>query len=264
MSMNDNPIPALEQALGILQSREASAATLKRADDEVRGFVRELDAESERGPAREAEILARMTSDGIQKTLEALASLDSEGERRANLRKAATALGAQLDERAREVETAEKARDPAVQREAKLQSLFAKIPALFRTDVVLSKLAKGAFSRVPRPQGQHSSYVLDFSVPRGLAVEMASTRVPGWRGDVSLIEQPCAWDEIEEIVAPLRGLIEKGTPSEDEVQDALGRAQANLLNEFGRVCAEIRGCYPGELPRSIALPAIGSAAMAAE
>ena len=49
------------------------------------------------------------------------------------------------------------------------------------------------------------------------------------------------------------------------VEEFEGEVDARpLLNEFGRVCAEIRRHYPDELPRSIALPAIGSLAMAAE
>ena len=257
---------ALEQALGILQSREASAATLKRAVDEVRGFVRELDAESERGPAREAEILARMASAAIQKTLEALASLDSEGERRPHLRKIATHLAATLDARAIEMAAAERARDPAVVREVHREALFARVPVLFRTDFLAAQLGKAAYSRTPRPAGSHVAYARDFTVPRVL--DMESIRCPGWpprHGDFKRIEWPDSdVDEDGTIVGQLRELCQKSSVSEDEVARVLDRAQHVLLGEFAQVCSRIREHYPAGLPRFIALPAIGSLAMAAE
>jgi hypothetical protein len=261
----------IEQALAVLQNRTAAAATLRIAADQARLAIRAIDQENELAPQREAEILAGMASAGIQPTLEALGALDQEGERRAHLRKAATHLAATLDALAIEMAAAERARDPAVVREGHLQALFAKIPSLLKTDVVISKLARSAYSRVPRPQGGHVGYIQTFNAPRVLATPdvLKSTKLPGfwppkW-SDYSLLERSdYEFEEAEAITDPLRELCQKSSVSEDEVQIAIDRAQHVLLNEFARVCAEIHGHYPGGLPRSIGLPAIGAHAMAAE
>ena len=271
LAQADASLAKLEQALATLSNRNATAADLRAAASLARAAVRQTDAESEESPAREAEILAGMASAGILPTLEALGALDQEGERRAHLRKAATHLAATLDALAIDMAAAERARDPAVVREAHLQALFAKIPSLLKTDVVISKLARSAYSRVPRPQGGHVGYVQTFNAPRVLATPdvLKSTKLPGfwppkW-SDYSLLERSdYEFEEDEAIVAPLRELCEKNSPSEDEVQIAINRAQHVLINEFARVCAEIRRHYQGGLPRSIALPSIGAHAMAAE
>jgi hypothetical protein len=262
----------LEQALATLSNRTASSAELGAGAELARSVVVAIDAESERSPQRESEIMAGMASVGIQPTLKALVELDKGGEHRALTRKVAVALAAALDARAIEMAAAERARDPAVQREAQLQALFAKIPTLFRTDAVVSQLGKSAWSRTPRPKGSHVSYAQDYSVPRVLATQnvMTSTRLPNhWPpkySDFAVIEWPnSVYDEDEAIAGPLRLLSEKSSPSEDEVQIAIERAQNVLLNEFARVCAEIRGYYQGELPRFVSLPAFTAPrAMAAE
>ena len=269
----------LEQARAVRLNPTASVAHLRDAAEQAQGAVRALDAECELAPGREAQILAGMASPGgpsIDYVLKGLASLDDESRSRMLTRKVATALAAAIDERVRAIEAAEAAKDPAQRRreqeaaarEAQLQGLFAKIPVLFRTDFMISKLGKGAFSRTPAPQGRQVSYIRSFDVPRALQHLMTATKVQGWppkHGDFARIEWPNSEiEEDETIVGPLRLLSEKSSPSEDEVQIAIDRAQATLLNEFGRVCAEIRRHYPDGLPRFMALPSFTTRAMAAE
>jgi hypothetical protein len=269
----------LDQLLAILWDRSSWVAQLRDAAAQAREAVTEIDAESETAPSREAATLARMMSPGGPSTvyvLEELRKLEDEASARMLQRKVAVALAAQLDGRVREVEAREAARDPAevrreqekARREAEKEALFAKVPVLFRTDFVVSKLGAAAYSRTPPPQGSRVSYVRNFTVPRVLENLMAATKVQGWpprHGDFARIEwQNSEIEEDEKIVAPLRLLAEKSSVSDDEVQIAIDRAQATLLREFAQVCTEIRGCYPGGLPRFMALPAIGSLAMAAE
>ena len=269
----------LDQLLAILWNRSASVAQLRDAAAQAREAVTEIDAESEAAPSREAATLAKMMSPGGPSTvcvLEELRKLDDESSHRALTRKVAAALAATLDGRVRELEAIEAAK-PAEQRrreqeqaerEAKLQGLYARVPVLFRSDFMVSKLGNVAYSRTPAPQGRQVSYVRTFDVPRALQHLMTATKVQGWPpryGEYARIEWPNEFEEDETIVGPLRVLSEKSTPSEDEVQIAIDRAQHVLLNEFARVCAEIRGHYPDGLPRFIALPSIGAPrAMAAE
>ena len=118
------------------------------------------------------------------------------------------------------------------------------------------------------PKARHVAYERNFTVPRALQHLMTATKVQGWppkHGDFARIEWPNSEiEEDEAIVGPLRLLSEKSSPSEDEVQIAIDRAQATLLNEFGRVCAEIRRHYPDGLPRFMALPSFTTRALAAE
>jgi hypothetical protein len=278
--MTDNPAAALERAHAALQNRAHSAAEFNAAADQARSAVRAIDTESESAPQREAQILAGMASPGgpsMDYVLKELQKLDDERASRALRRKVAVALGAHLDERVREIEAREAARDPAevrrereqAEREAKLQALYARVPVLFRTDYMVSKFGKAAFSRTPAPQGRQVSYIRSFDVGRALQHLMTETKVPGWPpryGDFERITWPNSdVEEDESIVAPLRSLCERSSCSDAEVQIAIDRAQATLLNEFARVCAEIRGHYPDGLPRFFALPSIATArAMAAE
>jgi predicted ABC-type transport system involved in lysophospholipase L1 biosynthesis ATPase subunit len=164
MTMNDNPIAALEQAHAALQNRAASVAQLRDAAEQARGVVRGIDTESESAPQREAQILTGMASPGgpsMDYVLKALASLDDEFVTRALMRKVAVGLAAQLDERVREVEAREAAKPPEqvrreqeqARREAEKEALFARIPVLFRTDFMASQFGKAAYSRTPPPQG---------------------------------------------------------------------------------------------------------------
>jgi hypothetical protein len=188
--------------------------------------------------------------------LKALASLHDGFVTRALRRKIAVGLADALDARAREVEAAEAAKDPAqlrreqeqARQEAKREALFARVPTLFRTDHVVSRLGAAARSRTPRPVGSHVAYARDFTVPRVLGQSvMESTRVPGWpprHGDYARIEWPNSeYEEDEAIVAPLRQLCQKGSVSEDEVTIAIDRAQASLLKQFAQVCTAIRGYH---------------------
>lgn len=278
--MTNDPIAALEHARAVLLNPTASVAQPRNAAEQARGVVRGIDIESEFAPQREAQILAAMASPGgpsIEYVLKALVSLDDESASRMLTRKVATALAAALDVRAREIEAREAARDPAevrreqeqARQEAEKEALFARIPALFRSDFLVSQLGKAACSRTPRPVGSHVAYERDFTVPRVLGQSvMESTRVPGWpprHGDFARIEwQNSEFEADEKIVAPLRLLAEKSSCSEDEVAIAIDRAQGALLNEFGRVCAEIRRHYPDGLPRFIVLPPLATPRMAAE
>jgi hypothetical protein len=272
---------ALDQQLATLWNRSASVAQLRDAAEQARGVVRGIDIESESAPQREAQILAGMASPGgpsMDYVLKALASLDDESASRMLTRKVATALAAALEVRAREIEAREAARDPAevrceqeqARRETEKEALFARIPVLFRSDYMVTKFGKAAYSRTPPPQGRQVSYVRTFDVPRVLGQSvMTETKLSGhWPpkyGDVTRIEWPNSEvDEDEKIVGPLRLLCQESSVSEDEVAIALERAQGALLGEFARVCAAIRSHYPNGLPRFIALPSLGPRAMAAE
>jgi hypothetical protein len=267
---------AIEQAWVILQNRNPKPAELKLAVEQARKAVAELDSENDRVPEREARVLAGMTGTSIAEALKALGRLANESADRALVRKVDVAIAEQLEHRLRELEAIESAKPPEqrrreqeqAEREAKLRGLYARVPALFRSDFVVSKLGKAAFSRTPAPQGRQVSYIRSFDVPRALQHLMTATKVQGWppkHGDFARIEWPNSEiEEDETIVGPLRLLCEKSSPSEDELQIAIDRAQATLLNEFGRVCTEIRRHYPEGLPRFIVLPSLGPTAMAAE
>jgi hypothetical protein len=252
----------LEAALATRSNRSATSGELKAAADHARGFVRELDAESERGPQREAEILAAMTSTGIQKTIEALASLDSEGERRAHLRKAATALGAQIDARASDVAKAETERDErrrpmaaetrrATDLAEKVRSVYAlaaaRIVDLLRDDVLISGIGKSAYGYLPPPSGTHVSYVRTWHVPRILSTDAIMTAIklpdhwPPRFSDFSILEQRHFEEDDSEIIRPLRSLINKRPLSESEVDAAIARAHGLLLAEYRKAVDAIEG-----------------------
>jgi hypothetical protein len=283
MNPNTDFATLLEQAHAVLLNRTASVAQLRDGAEQARGVVRGIDTESESAPQREAQILAGMASPGgpsMDYVLKALASLDDEFVTRALRRKVAVGLAAQLDERVREVEAREAAKPPEQVRreqeharlEAQREALFARVPVLFRTDFMISKLGAAARSRTPRPVGSHVAYAQDYGVPRVLATQnvMTSTRLPGhWPpryDDFARLEWPnSVYEEDEAIVGPLRQLCQKGAVSEDEVSRALDRAQATLLREFAQVCTAIRGYYPDGLPWPIALPSFTTPrALAAE
>jgi hypothetical protein len=265
---------AIEQAWLVLRDSNAKGDALKSAAAKAREAVAAIDSESDLAPEREARVLAGMTSTSIAEAQTTLGRLDNESADRALARKIRVAIAEQLEHRMRAIEAAEAAKPAELrrreqeqaERETKLQGLYARVPVLFRTDHVVSQLGAAAYSRTPRPVGSHVAYARTFDVPRVLEPLMAATKVPGWpprHGDFGLIERSdYEFEEDEAIVAPLRELCQK-TPSEDEVQIAINRAQHVLLNEFARVCAEIRGHYPDGLPRSFALPSIAAPAMMA-
>jgi hypothetical protein len=236
--MTNDHLAALEAAHATLSNRTASSAELRAAAGPVCGVVREIDAESESAPVIEATVLARMTSDGIQQTLKALAALDDESERRALLRKAATALGAQIDGRARDVAKAETERDErrrpmaaetrrATDLAEKVKSVYplnaARIVDLLRDDALISGIGKSAYSHLPPPQGTHVRYERTWHVQRILATDaiMAAIKLPDhWPprfNDYAILEQRHFEEDDDEIVRPLRALINKRPSSESEM-----------------------------------------------
>ena len=180
---------ALDQPWVILRDHNAKAAELKLAGELARKAVAELDSERDLEPEREARILAGIAGTSISEAHKELARLDGESADRALRRKIAVGLAAAIDERVRAIEAAEAAKDPAQRRreqeaaarEAQLQALFAKIPALFRTDFMISKLGAAAYSRTPPPQGSQVSYIRTFDVRRVLQHLMTETKLPAGR-----------------------------------------------------------------------------------
>jgi len=270
--MNPNPdfTAALEQALGTLQNRAASAADYMAAAEQGRGAVRAIDEANESAPAREVQILAAMTSDGpaprgrsIGETLAALGALDDETSRRVRARKVAVALAARLDVRARDAEKIEKARAEtrkpleaqtrrATDLAEKIIAIYppnaARIVALFRDDVLISRLGVSAYKSLPRPRGSHLAIELTWHVPRVLATPeiMPATKLPDhWPprySDYSVLEQRQHFEEDDdEIIRPLRALINKKPSSESEVDAVIARAQAVLLAEYRKAAEAIEG-----------------------
>jgi hypothetical protein len=268
---------AIEQAWLVLRDSSAKVDALKSAAAKAREAVAAIDSESDLAPEREARILAGIAGTSIAEAHKELARLDGESADRALRRKIAVGLAAAIVERMREIEAREAAKPPEqvrreqeqARREAELQALFARVPVLFRTDFIVSKLGNAAYSRTPAPQGRQVSYIRTFDVGRALQHLMTATKVPGWPpqyGDFERITWPNSdVEEDESIVAPLRRLCEKSVTSDDEVAIAVERAQAALLNEFAQTCAEIRRHYPAELPRFMSLPSFtATRALAAE
>ena len=268
---------ALEKPWLVLRDSNAKAGEARAALDQARKAVAELDMESDQAPEREARVLAGIAGTSIAEAHRKLARLDVDGADRALARKIGVAIAEQLEHRLHEIEAREAAKPPEqvrreqeqAEREAKLQGLYARVPVLFRSDFLASKLAKGAYSRTPAPQGRQVSYVRTFDVPRALQHLMTETKVPGWPppyGDFERITWPNSdVEEDESIVAPLRRLCEKSSCSDAEVTLAIDHAQHVLLKEFANTCAAIKALYPDGLPRFIALPSFTTPrAMAAE
>ena len=149
----------LEQALGILQSPEASAGDCSAAAEQARKAVHGIDAQNESAPQHESQILAAMMPPGgksIVETLDALNALDKEGEHRALTRKVAVALAEQLGARSRDAARAEAVRDEArkpfaaetkrahefAKRFAEYPTLAARIVSLFRSDILVANSAR--------------------------------------------------------------------------------------------------------------------------
>ena len=252
----------LEAALATHSNRSATSGELKAAAEQARSAVSAIDAESELAPAREAQILAAMTSAGIQPTLEALVALDREGEQQAHLRKAATALGAQIDGRARDVAKAETERDErrrpmaaetrrATDLAEKVRSVYAlaaaRIVDLLRDDVLISGIGKSAYGYLPPPSGTHVSYVRTWHVPRILSTDAIMTAIklpdhwPPRFSDFSILEQRHFEEDDSEIIRPLRSLINKRPLSESEVDAAIARAHGLLLAEYRKAVDAIEG-----------------------
>jgi hypothetical protein len=280
MTMNDNPIPALEQAHATLQNRTASAGELKAAAEQARSAVRTIDEAIAAAPQREDQVLARMTPPpapylpgrSIAQTRSALEVIAGEDRTRVLDRKIAARLAADLDALAREAEAVEKARDekrkPFVdqtrrardyaQRVAEAAKLFKQVVTQFSADIVIADLGKSAWSRAPRPQGSHVGYDISFDdiVPRIIATQeaLSSVRLPGFsKHDFSALERYRYEDTdseyfgavIAQSLQELRDLIRNHDErrivlSDEGVARAVQRAQTALVSEYNRTCGAIR------------------------
>jgi hypothetical protein len=135
--------------------------------------------------------------------------------------------------------------------------LAARILTLFRTDVVLTRLGAGAYSRCPRPQGRSVGYELTFHVPRTIAVEavLKATKLPGFwppAENYSSVLERSDWHLYDEddgadpsIVGPLRELCRSHDQrqivlSSESVDRALSSAQGLLVGKFNQTCASLR------------------------
>ena len=110
----------IEAAFAVLSNSTAAAATLRLAADRARLAVREIDAENEESPAREAQVLAGLVSKSVGEIVSELGHLDDDAILRCWQRKIAVALAAQLDERRLHARA---------QRESQLETLFARAAA---------------------------------------------------------------------------------------------------------------------------------------
>jgi hypothetical protein len=280
MTMNDNPIPALEQAFSALQSRTASSSEFRAAADQARSAMRAIDEAMAAAPRREDQVLARMTPPpesylrgrSIAQTREALEAMAGEDLTRALDRKIAARLAADLDALARGAEAAETVRDEKrkpfldqtrrardyAQRVAEAPKLFKQVVSQFSADIVIANLGKSAWSRTPRPQGSHVGYDISFDdiVPRIIATQeaLSSVRLPGFsKHDFSALERYRYEDTdseyfgavIAQSLKELRDLIRNHDErrivlSDEGVARAVQRAQAVLVTEYNRTCGAIR------------------------
>jgi hypothetical protein len=260
--MNPNPDFAamLEQALATRSNRTASSAELRAAAEQARSVVVAIDAENERSPQREAEILAAMVSKSISETLTALAALDDEKSRRMLERKVATHLAATHDVRVHDRAKFEAERDEArkpfaaetkrahelAKRFAEYRTLAERIVGLFRSDALVARFGSNAYSRVP-VRGSHVSFVRTFRLPRVLATpeRLTATRLlgfwpPKWNNFEGL-EAPYRHDEEPDFIAgPVYELCQKSIISDGDIDRVVGRATALLVSEYSKVCAAIR------------------------
>ena len=264
----------LEQAIGVLQSLEASAADCSAAAEQARKAVHAIDSENESSPHREAQVLAAIAltrpsrGKSIAETIKALEALDDESSARALTRKIAVAVAAALDGRARDSEKAEEARNKArspfqsqTRRAQELAAAFATYPALatrvgelFVTDIDVRRRAKSANSSVPRGPSRAVGYTEAFAPPRTIAKPEILQRTilprvhrgsridsyfPGRYGDITFIEK----QHIE--FGPDAGIVgefvelSRGTPTAEAVDRAVAKADARLITEFAAAIAKI-------------------------
>jgi hypothetical protein len=265
--MTNDPIPALEQALGILQNAAASAATLKLAAEEARGALRAIDEANETAPKRRAVVLAN-TKPLLADMVASLEAINGEDRTRALQREVAVAVAAALDTRARDAEKAEEARNKArspfqsqTRRAQELAAAFATYPALatrigelFVTDIDVRRRAKSAYSSVPRGPSRAVGYSEAFEPPRTIAKpeilqktilprvhkgNRTDSYFPGRYGDITFIEkQHIEFGPDAGIVGELAQL-PRGAPTAEAVDRAVAKADARLIAEFAAVIAEI-------------------------
>jgi hypothetical protein len=126
-------------------------------------------------------------------------------------------------------------------------TLAARIPVLFRTDTMVSKLGESAYSRCPRQPGSHVAISRTFRISRAIATAAAlkETRLPGfwpprW-SDYSVLDGPdCAIDEDATITAPLLEMCRTGPASSEAVDRCVAQAQGLLISEFGKAVGALR------------------------
>jgi hypothetical protein len=327
--MNNDILPALEQAAAILADVASTSAELSGAAKSARASVLTLEEALAGHSAAKAEIFGaiappappagayRQRARSIRETLDAVLAHGRDCQIISAQREIAAWLAAELDGRARDAAKDEARRDAERKpfREQKeraenlakifagFQALAKRIVELLSDDVLITKLGKSAYSNLPPPQGTHTRYVRTWHVPRVLATEeiMGALRLPAlWPlrfSDFSAFEQQHHFeDEDDEIIRPIRGLINRKPLSESEVDAVIARAQAHLLAEYRKAAAAIedllsldggitegdRGArYPdgepifnpamfpkdwllGKMRLRIKLPSIGGLALAAE
>jgi hypothetical protein len=260
MISNTDFATMLEQALGVLQNRGASAADCGAAAEQARRAVHGIDTENESAPQRESQILAAMVPAGGKSIVETLEALDKVGEQRALMRKIATALAAALDVRSRDAAKAESARDEArkpfaaetkrahefAKRFAEYPTLASRIVSLFQSDVLVARFGSNAYSRVP-VRGSHVSFERTIRLPRMLATPERRTAMrllgfwpPKWNNFEGLEAPYYHDDEPDRIAGPVHELCQKSIISDGDVDRVVARAQTALVSEYHRTCAAVR------------------------
>jgi hypothetical protein len=254
--MNDNPIPAFEQALRLLSQRVAPSAELSASAEEMRGAVRKIDEAEAAAPQHRASALT------IPPT-----------ERAPLLAAIAVSIAAQLDVRACAVAEVEAFRDKArkpfeaetkrardlAKRIGEAPKLFKQVVSQFQADIVIAHLGKSAWSRTPRPQGSQVGYDISFDdiVPRIIATQeaLSSVRLPGFsKHDFSALERAHHYEDTDSeyfgavIAQPLQELRElirnhderRVVLSDEGVARSVQRAQTALVTEYNETCGAIR------------------------
>jgi hypothetical protein len=274
--MNDNPIPAFEQALRLLSQRVAPSAELSASAEEMRGAVRKIDEAEAAAPQHRASALTIPPTERaplLAAIVRALETLDAESRNRAVQREIAVSIAAQLDVRACAVAEVEAFRDKArkpfeaetkrardlAKRIGEAPKLFKQVVSQFQADIVIAHLGKSAWSRTPRPQGSHVGYDISFDdiVPRIIATQeaLSSVRLPGFsKHDFSALERAHHYEDTDSeyfgavIAQPLQELRElirnhderRVVLSDEGVARSVQRAQTALVTEYNETCGAIR------------------------
>ena len=273
MSVNPNHIVLLEQVRAVLAAPTSSSAQLKTAAETARGAVRAFDEALAAAPKRRVEVLAK-THLSVADIEAALAALDADGQAHARGREIAAAWAAALDARAHDTAKAEAIRDKAREPFAKqthraheaakafsgYPTLAQRILVLLRSDIVVHRLAKIVYSNTPRQITQSLSREIRHEPPRVLAVVLESLRLPrihngafeGWiwprqSGGMAWLEAQFHEINDEEVVADivapteaiLKDMRNGRKPTEDDIDRAVARADAELRAEYDQICAAI-------------------------
>jgi hypothetical protein len=268
-AMTDAYLAQIEAAHAILANRTATGTELRAAAEQALAAVSAIDTAIAAMPEREATVLAAMAPPSslwlvgrsVAETRNMLAALKDEHGLRALDRKISSGIAGLLAARVRDVEKAEGARDEARRPFAaqtrratdlaeKVVAIYppnaARIVDLFFDDVLISRLGKITYSRLPPPQGTHTRYERTWHVARVLATSavMSATKLPEhWpprHSDYSVLEQRQHFEEDDDdIIRPLRALINKRPSSESEIDAAIARAQSALLAEYRKAADAI-------------------------